>query len=150
MKQAQTIWKAGELALTYSRTQPDGDAVTQSKHVADRLRDAYGDTIEVCETAVVIGLSRANKVRTIFRVSTGGTTGTVIDPKLVFSRLLLDNCSAFVLSHNHPSGSTRPSASDISLTKNFVKAGKVLDIPCLDHLIVTADSYFSFADNRLL
>lgn len=150
MKQAQTIWKAGELALTYTRTAPDGDAVTQSAHIHSRLREAYGDSIEVVETAVVIGLSRANKVRSVFKVSTGGASGTVIDPKVVFSRLLLDNCAAFILSHNHPSGNHRPSGSDINLTKSFVKAGKVLDLPMLDHIIVTTDSYFSFADNRML
>ena len=145
-----SIFKAGELALTYRRTEPDGKKVTNPDNLVQTLRDCYGDTIEVMEQAFVIGLSRSNNIRSIFRVSTGGAAGTVIDPKIVFSRLLLDNCSAFILSHNHPSGNRQPSDADKRLTHNFVKAGIVLDLPMLDHIIVTTNGSFSFASNNLM
>jgi len=138
-------WKAGELALTYNRTEPDGRRITRPEAITAELRKYYGDDIEVREVAIVVGLSRNNKIRSVFRVGTGGCAGCLIDPKLVFSRLLLDNCAAFVLSHNHPSGNHSPSMSDNRLTTQFVEAGKVIDLPMLDHLIITEGGFYSFA-----
>lgn len=143
-------WKAGELALTYNRTEPDGRAITRPETMTAELRKYYGDDIEVREVAIVVGLSRANKIRSVFRVSTGGCAGCLIDPKLVFSRLLLDNCAAFVLSHNHPSGNHSPSVSDNTLTQQFVSAGKTLDLPMLDHIIVTESGFYSYATSSSL
>ena len=143
-------WKAGELALTYNRTEPDGRRITCPEVSTAELRKYYGDDMEVREVALVIGLSRANKIRSVFRVSTGGCAGCLIDPKLVFSRLLLDNCAAFVLSHNHPSGNHSPSASDNTLTQQFINAGKALDLPMLDHIIVTESGFYSYATSSSL
>ena len=138
-------WKAGELALTYNRTEPDGRRITRPETITAELRKYYGDDMEVREVAIVVGLSRNNKIRSVFRVGTGGCAGCLIDPKLVFSRLLLDNCAAFVLSHNHPSGNHSPSLSDNKLTTQFVEAGRVIDLPMLDHIIVTEGGFYSFA-----
>ena len=143
-------WKAGELALTYNRTEPDGRAITRPETMTAELRKYYGDDMEVREVALVVGLSRANKVRSVFRVGTGGCAGCLIDPKLVFSRLLLDNCAAFVLSHNHPSGNPSPSASDNRLTQEFVSVGRALDLPMLDHIIVTEGGFYSYATSSPL
>ncbi len=143
-------WKAGELALTYNRTEPDGRAITRPEIMTTELRKYYGDDMEVREVAIVVGLSRANKVRSVFRVGLGGCAGCLIDPKLVFSRLLLDNCAAFVLSHNHPSGIASPSTSDNSLTQSFFNAGKALDLPMLDHIIVTEGGFYSYATSSSL
>ena len=140
-------WKAGELALTYNRTEPDGMRVTRPEAMTAELRKYYGDDMEVREVAIVVGLSRANKVRSVFRVGTGGCAGCLIDPKLVFSRLLLDNCSAFILSHNHPSGNPSPSLADKTLTRSIVDGGKALDLPMLDHIIVTEGGFYSFANS---
>jgi DNA repair protein RadC len=143
-------WKAGELALTYNRTEPDGPSITRSADLVKFIRPLYGGEIEVREKFFVVGVSRSNKIRSCFELSSGGCAGCVVDPKLVFSRLLLDNCSAFVCSHNHPSGTTTPSAADKRLTENLKQAGKVLDIALLDHVIVTANGYKSFADIGLI
>lgn len=143
-------WKAGELALTYNRTEPDGRAITRPETMTAELRKYYGDDMEVREVAIVVGLSRANKIRSVFRVGLGGCAGCLIDPKLVFSRLLLDNCAAFVLSHNHPSGNHSPSVSDNTLTTQFVSAGKVIDLPMLDHIIVTEGGFYSYATSSSL
>jgi len=143
-------WTAGELAVTYNREQPDGPVVKRPEDTIKLLRRCYADSIEVRESAICVGISRCNRIRSVFNVSHGGSAGCIIDPKIVFSRLLLDNCSAFVLSHNHPSGNPNYSLSDKKLTRDFVAAGKVLDIPMLDHIIITTDSHFSFATHGLL
>jgi len=143
-------WKAGELALTYNRTEPDGPKVTMATDLVKFLRPLYDPDLEVRERFFIVGVSRSNKIRSCFELGAGGCAGCVVDPKLVFSRLLLDNCAAFICSHNHPSGNPSPSMSDKNLTKTLKDGGKLLDITMLDHIIVTSDSYKSFAELNLI
>jgi len=143
-------WKAGELALTYNRTEPDGPKVTRDTDLLKILRPLYDPDIEVRERFFIVGLSRSNNLRSCFELGAGGCAGCVVDPKLVFSRLLLDNCAAFICSHNHPSGNPTPSEADKRLTQTLQQAGKTLDITLLDHIIVTADKHISFATKMLL
>lgn len=91
-------------------------------------------------------LRRSNSVMAEVMVSKGGLTGTVADPKLIFSKALAMRAAGIIAVHNHPSGNVRPSRSDRELTKNLQWAGKMLDCPLLDHLIVSRNRYFSFAD----
>ncbi len=93
-------------------------------------------------------LNRANIIISSHCISKGGIHGTIADPKIIFKKALLENTSGIILSHNHPSGNKTPSKSDLTLTKKIVEAGKLLDINVLDHLIITANSYYSFADNN--
>ncbi len=93
-------------------------------------------------------LSRANKVLGFHKVSEGGLSGTVADPKIIFQTALKANSCSIILGHNHPSGNTAPSEADISLTKKLKNAGEFLDLPVLDHIIVTSESYYSFADEN--
>jgi DNA repair protein RadC len=86
----------------------------------------------------------------IFEVSSGGVTGTVADPKLIFVAALKANACAIVISHNHPSGNLKPSQQDEQLTQKINQAGKFLDIKLLDHIIVTSEGYYSFADEGLI
>ncbi len=95
-------------------------------------------------------LNRANLVTAKERISSGGIAGTIVDPKVVFRRVLEHSASSVILAHNHPSGTLRPSDADISLTKKLVAAAESLDVQILDHLIVTEKSYYSFADEGLL
>jgi DNA repair protein RadC len=76
--------------------------------------------------------------------------GTIADPKVIFSAALKACASSIILSHNHPSGNLKPSNADIQLTKKIVNAGNLLDIAVLDHVIVSAEGYYSFADEGLL
>ena len=91
-------------------------------------------------------LRRSNAVMAEVMVSKGGLTGTVADPKLIYSKALAMRAAGIIAVHNHPSGNVRPSRSDRELTKNLQWAGKMLDCPLLDHLIVSRNRYFSFAD----
>ncbi|MCF8237550.1 MAG: DNA repair protein RadC [Saprospiraceae bacterium] len=98
----------------------------------------------------LILLNRGHQVLHLEQVSAGGVSGTVVDPKIIFRRALHGQASSIILCHNHPSGNTRPSPSDLEITKKLKLAGQQLEIPVIDHLIVTHRGYFSFADEGLL
>jgi len=107
--------------------------------------------IEFIEQFKVLFLNRSNKVLAIFELSTGGVTGTVADPKLVFAAALKLNACNIILCHNHPSGSLKPSQADEALTRKIKEAGRYLDLPVIDHLIISGENnYYSFADEGLL
>lgn len=98
----------------------------------------------------ILMLDRANKELARKRVSIGGISGTVVDAKVVFKEALDWRSSSIVLIHNHPSGNLSPSKADKSLTNQLKEAGKLLDIPILDHLIIAGNNYLSFADEGML
>lgn len=98
----------------------------------------------------VLLLSRRAEVIGREQISRGGVSGTVVDAKMIFSRALEVKASSVILCHNHPSGNPDPSQADKSLTAKLVKAGEALDIFVLDHLIIAAGTYFSFADNSII
>lgn len=98
----------------------------------------------------ILLLNRANIIIEKRQVSSGGFSGTVADPKMIFGIALGSKASSIILVHNHPSGNTSPSEADIQLTRRLRKAGEYLTLPVLDHLIVTASSYYSFADEGSL
>ena len=98
----------------------------------------------------IIILNRANYVLRKNKISSGGISGTVADPKLIFKSALDHSGSSIILIHNHPSGNLQPSQADITLTKTLKEAGKFLEIPVLDHIIVSDNSYFSFADEGMM
>ncbi len=83
-------------------------------------------------------------------VSEGGITGTVADPRIILRKALEQDAVSLVLCHNHPSGSLRPSRADEQLTQKIKEAASFLDITVLDHIIVSEDGYFSFADEGLI
>jgi DNA repair protein RadC len=95
-------------------------------------------------------LNRANFVKAKLMISKGGQSGTVVDPKIIFKTALDLNAASIILAHNHPSGNTKPSAEDLKVTKRLVEAGKMMDLPVLDHLIIADRLFFSFADEGLL
>ncbi|HEY8689377.1 MAG TPA: JAB domain-containing protein [Chitinophagaceae bacterium] len=125
--------------------------IKTSKDAADLLRHLWSeDKIDFVEQFKVLFLNRANKVLGIFEVSTGGITGTVADPRLIFVAALKMNCTGILISHNHPSGNLKPSKPDEDLTLKIKQAGLFLDIKLLDHIIVTGEGYYSFADEGLI
>jgi DNA repair protein RadC len=98
----------------------------------------------------VIYLNQQHAVLTHEQLSRGGITQTSVNMRLAFKRALALHAVTMILAHNHPLGNPKPSQLDHSLTKKFVKAGKNLDIRLLDHLIITENTYFSFADEGQL
>ncbi len=120
------------------------DIIRSSKDVYDRFALKLADLAH--EEFWLLLLRRSNAVMSEVMISRGGLTGTVADPKVIFSKALAMRAAGIVAIHNHPSGSSNPSRADRELTKNLQWAGKMLDCPLLDHLIVAGDDYFSFAD----
>lgn len=106
--------------------------------------------IELLEQFKVLMLSNNNKVLGVLEVSSGGITGTIVDLRIIFSALLKANATAFIIIHNHPSGKLAPSDADRQITRKIKEASKILDITLLDHLIITTESYYSFADEGTL
>ncbi|MGM0634547.1 MAG: RadC family protein [Bacteroidota bacterium] len=95
-------------------------------------------------------LNNSNKIIAKHKISKGGITGTLVDIRLVFKKVIEVGAVSIVLAHNHPSGTLRPSRPDQQITDKLKKAGEVLDVKILDHLIITTNSYFSFADEGLM
>lgn len=102
------------------------------------------------EVFAVLFLNRANKINHFEVISRGGITGTIADPRIILKKALEEDAVSLILCHNHPSGSLRPSRSDEDLTRKIKEAASYFDIKVLDHLIVSEDGYYSFADEGLL
>ncbi|MBP6022288.1 RadC family protein [Ferruginibacter sp.] len=102
------------------------------------------------EVFAVLFLNRANKINHFEIISRGGITGTVADPRMILKKALEYDAVSLVLSHNHPSGSLKPSRADEELTLKIKEAAKYFDIKILDHIIVSEEGYYSFADEGIL
>ncbi len=146
--------KVNEIRISYKERvkSPFWKKVNTSKDAADLLYEHWNkDTIEVHETFKIVLLNNGNKVKGIYQLSTGGITGVLVDVRLIFAVLLKSLSVAFVLSHNHPSGTLRPSEQDRKITQKIKKAAQLFDIALLDHLIIAPNGdYYSFADNGTL
>jgi DNA repair protein RadC len=118
--------------------------ITTSKDGYNLLRPLMADLNE--EEFHILLLNKANKVIGKEVISTGGRSGTVADPRVIFKTALLSNATGIIIAHNHPSGNLSPSSDDISLTKKMKEAGNFMEIKLLDHLIITDKGYYSFAD----
>jgi DNA repair protein RadC len=123
-----------------------------SSQVAERIfRDNWPDSMELAEEFNVLFLNRANYVKGILRLSHGGLTGTIADPRILFASALKGLATGIIVAHYHPSGCIKPSSQDIQLTRKIKDAGQLLDITLLDHLILSPYSgYYSFADEGML
>ncbi len=108
------------------------------------------DQIDFVEHFKVMLLNRANRVIGISDISVGGVFGTVADPKVIFVIALKAKCQLIILAHNHPSGNLNPSQPDIYITNRLKQAGEFLQLSVLDHMIITRDGYYSFADQGLM
>jgi len=142
-----------EIELVYkSKVKPsERPLVKSAKECYELLKLTWDENkIEFVEQFKVVLMNRAHRVLGIYELSTGGVTGTVADPKLVFIAALKANACNIILTHNHPSGNLKPSRADEELTKKIATAGMYLDIKVADHIIVTGEGYYSFADEGLL
>lgn len=151
MKTADKLHTFSEVKLIYkTKVKPSlMKKVTTSSEVYSELKKVYDeDKIEHIESFVILLLNRANKILGWKTISEGGITGTVADIRVIFQCAILSNATRIVISHNHPSGNLNPSQQDIELTKRIKEAGKILDISLIDHLILTSEAYYSFADER--
>jgi DNA repair protein RadC len=145
----KTLHGVSEIEITYKPAIGSKPEVTSSSDAYVILKEYYPENqIALKEYFVVMYLNQANRVIGVQKLSIGGLTSAVADVRLLFGTALKVLATGVVISHNHPSGNTRPSLQDRNLTKQVKEAGKLLDIKLLDHLILTPDEqYISMADN---
>lgn len=149
----QSLFSVCEVELIYRNKVKPSD-----RHVITRPSSAYAllleawdmNRIELVEDCYLLMLDQNKTVLGLSHIATGGVTGCIVDPKIVFATALKAKACAIILAHNHPSGNLLPSLADKAMTNRLVQAGDLLDIAFNDHLIVTPTSYYSFADEGLI
>lgn len=145
---AITIIAAIELGGRRKKAETNHSFIRSSKDAYDFFCPMLQD--KEYEEFWILMLNNNNQILRPYRVSDGGISLTVADPKRIYKAALENNASHLVLCHNHPSGNLDPSPADHSLTRKLVAAGKNLDIAVIDHIIVTDRGYYSFADEGLI
>lgn len=123
-------------------------SITSSGDIAEYFKSKLADLQH--EEFWVVYLNRANKIIHSYRLSQGGVAGTVIDIRLMMKEAMNRLASSIIVCHNHPSGNLQPSSQDIALTRKIQETGRMLEIPLIDHLIVSSAGYYSFADEGTL
>jgi len=141
-----------EIKLTKTKTQVTLDLgkVSGSESAYKIIKQFYFDDIEIFESMFILLLNKANKPIGYSKISQGGVCSTIVDVKIIAKYAIESLCSAIIIAHNHPSGELTPSNEDINITKKIKDTLKLFDCTILDHLILTSDKYYSFADNNCL
>lgn len=140
--------KLSEIQITYKSNLSRRIKITNSKEAYEVFKSLWDDSkIELREEFKVLLLNRDNVVLGAYTLSIGGLAGTIADKRHIFGVALKANASGIIVAHNHPSGNLEPSEADKKLTNEIKQVGGLMDILLLDHLIVSRDGYFSFADN---
>lgn len=124
--------------------------ITSSKSAADYIRQFYGDDIEIFESFFILLLNRQNETIGYAKISQGGVTGTNVDAKIILKYVVDTLASGVIIAHNHPSGGLTPSGQDDNITSKIKSAVTLVDSTLLDHVILTRDNYYSYADNSKL
>jgi DNA repair protein RadC len=119
---------------------------SSSKDAYELLQSYFSDS--KYEEFWIILLRKNNTIIKTVSVSEGGISATIVGPKKIFKIAIDNNASSIILCHNHPSGNIKPSEADIKLTKNLKAAGSLLEIHVLDHIIISGENYYSFADEQ--
>lgn len=156
------LGKVGGLTLLKSLAPEVKLRILRGKKVKDNKITSAKETVEVLkkfltpakiqtqEYALAIFVNNNNNVLAVYQFGMGGFTATVMDKRLLMAAALKLGATAMVLCHNHPSGSLKPSTADLEITKDIKKLASIHDMNILDHIIVTKDGYYSFAENGVL
>ena len=148
MKMEDTI---AEVQITYISNIKSADRIkiTCSQDANQALR-TFWESFDHVEYAYLLLLNRQNQLIGRYFLAKGGMTGTVVDVRVIFQVALKANATSIMLAHNHPSGNLQPSEADRKITQQLKEAGKILDIPIIDHIILTQESYLSMTDEGFL
>lgn len=122
--------------------------ITSPQDVAEMFIPILRD--EIKEVFIVVCLSSSNKIIKFEKISIGNLNSSVVHPREIFKVAIENNSASIILIHNHPSENPEPSNEDISITKKIVEAGKMMDIPVFDHLIIAGNNYTSFVERRII
>ena len=136
-----------EYSLKYSKSEIQKTKVTTSESASNVIRKFYFDDINIYESFFILLLNSQNNTTGFAKISQGGTAGTVVDIKII-AKYAVDSLSPnVIICHNHPSGNKQPSDADLNITRRIKDALLLLDIKLIDHIIITENDYYSFADN---
>lgn len=134
-----------EVETSYKRVQ-----LKSAKDVADYVRPLISETLMAFETFMVLGLNKKNNTIGWGLVAQGGISSVLVDMRVLF-KMAIDMCATqIIVVHNHPAGTALPSAEDRALTKRVANGCELLDIKLLDHVIITNNDHYSFADHAEL
>lgn len=142
--------KAYEFSLKCNESPFHKMKITCSRDIFKFASQLYADDIQIYESIFTVFLNRSNNTIGFVKISQGGISSTVLDVRLVLKYALESLCSAIILIHNHPTNNMMPSEPDIRITSKLKDAAKIMDITLLDHLIISKDNYYSFADENMM
>lgn len=146
----EKLTKVAEVKLIYTSNVKSSERIRiKDSQCAFRVFWDYWDKeiIEHTEQVVLLLLSRSNETIGIVVISKGGTTGCIIDTKIILQYALKSNAHSIILAHNHPSGNKSPSDADLKVSKRIKSACELVDLHLLDHIIITPQGeYTSIAD----
>lgn len=122
--------------------------ITSPEDVANMFIPLLRD--ELKEKFLIVCLNSANKIIKYETISVGNLNSSVVHPREIFKSALEQSAASIILLHNHPSGNPEPSNEDITITRKLVEAGRIIDIPVFDHIIIAGNNYTSFVEKRLI
>lgn len=152
-RESENLYKnfVGEIRVSYKKERNfHFPRIQSSDKVAEILRGVWNEDLEYRESFYVLALNNHCDVLGYSELFRGGICSTLADTKVIFQLLLNVNATAFVIAHNHPSGSLEPSREDKGLTRKISECARLFDISLLDHVILTANGFYSFMDNGML
>lgn len=148
-----TLFKVAEVSISYTPNYKASErpqiSTSQEAYEVFIAHWSLGKT-ELIEEFKMLLLNRRNRVLGVANISTGGVSATLADPKVIFATALKSGASGIILCHNHPSEELQPGKADIDLTHKLQQGGRILDIEVLDHLIVSKDNFYMFADEGII
>lgn len=124
--------------------------ISDSRDGFKYIKQFYGDDINIYESFFILLLNRVNNTIGYVKISQGGIVGTIVDIQLIAKYAIESLSKGVILAHNHPSGNLKPSPEDKLTTEKIAKALKLFEIPVLDHLIISEDAFYSFADEGIM
>ena len=143
--------QVSEIQVSYSPNLLVDMSIKNSKKSFELILNEWElETLQMQEEVKILLLNRSNKVLGIYSLAKGGLTSCIVDVRIILSIALKTLATGIILVHNHPSGNLKPSKADLDITKKLKNSCDLLDISLLDHLIITKDNYFSFADEGLI
>ncbi|MGZ7862341.1 JAB domain-containing protein [Ligilactobacillus salivarius] len=143
VEEIKEIVKLKQEVKTWKRMQ-----IYSSQDLGNIISEKIGSDTQ--ENFVLIGLNTKLQVNMLSIVFVGGVNSVHVEMPAIFQRLLMSNSSQFIIAHNHPSGNLTPSEGDIHLTRRIKRAGNLMGIKLLDHIIVNDETYTSFAEREIL
>lgn len=139
--------KINSFSIVKEKTDLYSKKINSSLLAADYVRQFYSSDLEVYESFFCLFLDNSKNVTGYVKIGQGGLTSTIADPKLILKYTVESLACGVIMVHNHPSGNLNPSESDCKLTRNIQDLLKLLQVDMVDHIILTSENYYSFADN---